>query len=197
VLSEVYSQRKKEWYAPYLKRFRPLASPFLELGAGHGLLLELAKSQGLTVFGVEYEADRVSLCQSKGLDVVQHDLANRLPYDDDTFANIYCGQVIEHVPPSTQAMLVAEAYRVLRPGGQFQICSPCRHHEASRRQRGHDFLLTPRELQELLRYAGFRDIQSIDFPQNFDDLPPDVVADIWRRYRPEILSETASALCLK
>jgi SAM-dependent methyltransferase len=197
VSSEVYSQRKKEWYAPYLDRFRPLASPFLELGAGHGLLLELARARGLSVAGVEYEADRVALCRSKGLDVIQHDLAYPLPYPNDTFANVYCGQVIEHVPPATQRMLVKEAFRVLLPGGQFEICSPCRHHEESRKQRGHDYLLTPSELRALLHEAGFTRVESIDFPQKFPDLPEEVVRDIWRRYRPEILSETASALCVK
>jgi len=197
VSNEVYQQRKKEWYTPYLERFKPLSSPFLELGAGHGLLLELAVSRGLDVRGVEYESSRVELCQSKGLNVIQHDLAHPLPYADGTFANIYCGQVIEHVPPAVQRMLVSEAYRVLQVGGQFQICSPCRHVDEARKQPGHDYLLTPRELRQLLEAAGFREVRSLDHPQKVPDLPPEVVMDIWRRYRPDLLSESASAMCIK
>lgn len=194
---DVYQQRKKEWYAPYLDRFNPLASPFLELGAGFGLLLELANDRGLDVSGVEYEEARVEICRAKGLNVLQHDLANPLPYRDAFFANIYCGQVIEHVPPAAQRVLVREAYRVLQPGGQFQLCSPCRHDDNARKQPGHDYLLTPNELHQLLSDAGFRNIRSLDHPQRVPELPPEVLMDIWRRYRPELLSESASAMCVK
>jgi SAM-dependent methyltransferase len=195
--ASVYAERLPEFYAPYLARFRPLEGPFLELGAGYGLLLRLAKSRGLEVFGVEFSEERVAACQSHGLDVQQHDLADPLPLEDESFATIYCGQVIEHCPPATQRMLVREAYRVLKPSGQFQICSPCRHFEAARLQDGHDYLLTPTELQALLRDAGFSDIKPLDYPQHVPEIPPEELQFIWEAYHPDLLSLSASALCTK
>ncbi|GEP61974.1 class I SAM-dependent methyltransferase [Reyranella soli] len=194
---EIYRQRTPDWYAPYLARFNPLEGPFLELGAGHGLLLELVRSRGIEGHGVEYVKSRVDLCVSKGLNVRQHDLANRLPYEDERFSCIYCGQVIEHCPAPTQRMIVQEAFRVLKAGGQLFITSPCRHHEESRLQKDHEHLLTPTELKALIEEAGFSRITPTNRPQNIPEIPPDVVKDIWARYQPDILSETANAFCIK
>jgi hypothetical protein len=111
---------------------------------------------------------------------------------------IYCGQVIEHMPPDAQDVLMREALRVLRPGGVFQVCSPCRHDEAARLQEGHISLLTPSELRVKLEAAGFTYVnQEHNYPQRVPEIPPDVFEEIWRRYRPDLLSESANAICIK
>ncbi len=196
-MSAVYEAREPSYYEPYLARFDPLSGPFLELGAGYGLLLELLRERGIEAKGVEFMPERVRLCESKGLDVLEHDLADRLPFDDGTFACVYSGQVIEHCPPKTQRMMLYEAFRVLRPGGQLQVCSPCRNHEASRLQPGHDYLLTPSELNALLAEAGFEEIKPYNRPQNMAGVPKAVQDDLWKRYRPDLLSISASAICRK
>jgi SAM-dependent methyltransferase len=195
---EVYLARKPEFYASYLDRFERLDPPLLELGAGHGLFLTLAAQRGIEACGVEILKDRVEICKEKGLDVLEHDLGQPLPYADASFGMIYCGQVIEHMVPDAQRVMLREAFRVLRPGGQFQLRSPCRHHEPSRLMPGHDHLLTPSELRAMLQEAGFDDIRmDLNYPQDVPEIPKKVLADIWRRYSPDLLSQTASALCFK
>ena len=81
-------------------------------------------------------------CRARGLDVRRHDLAQPLPFPDITFGMVYSGQVIEHVPEPVKLTLFREALRVLRPGGQFQVRSPCRHYDLAR-QPGHDHLTHP------------------------------------------------------
>lgn len=195
---EIYANRKPEWYAPYLDRLRDARPPLLELGAGHGLLLELARSRGIPACGVELFPDRVAICRAKGLDVTQHDLREPLSFPDSAFGMVYSGQVIEHVPPDGQRMMLREAFRVLRPGGKFLINSPNRNHEASRLQRDHDYLLTIAELVVLLRAAGFSNIDlSPNFPQSVPEIPTAELKKIWGQYMPDLIAETASALCTK
>jgi SAM-dependent methyltransferase len=195
---QVYLQRKPEFYASYLDRFERLDPPMLELGAGHGLFLTLAAQRGIEARGVEILKNRVQICREKGLDVVEHDLGQPLPYADASFGMIYCGQVIEHMEPDSQLVMLREAFRVLRPGGQFQLRSPCRHYEPSRLQPGHDHLLTPSELRAILEEVGFDEVSlDLNYPQQIPEIPDKVVAKIWSRYQPDLLSQTASAFCIK
>lgn len=196
--ASVYENRLPSYYEPYLRRFRPLSPPLLELGSGFGLLLELATSMSIECYGLEFDANRVTLCKAKGLNVQQRDLGEAFPFENNTFGAIYCGQVIEHMNPIAQKVMLREAFRVLRPGGQFQLCSPCRHNESARLQKGHDYLLTPSELNAMLGQAGFAEIDlSINFPQNIPEIPPEELKRIWKLYQPDLLSATANAMCRK
>jgi len=193
----IYETRQPSFYKSYLERFNPVQAPLLELGSGFGLLLDLATERGIKATGIELSEERVEASQARGLDVHHHNLAEPLPFPDESFGMIYCGQVIEHVPEPVKLNMFREALRVLRPGGQFQVCSPCRHWERARQDRGHDYLITPSELHALLRETGWQDIVSLDYPQPVPELPKEVLADLWARYRPDLLSQSASAMCTK
>jgi len=52
------------------------------------------------------------------------DVARRLPFADGTFAYIFGEHVIEHLPDHTADRLLAEAHRVLRPGGVLRLTTP-------------------------------------------------------------------------
>ncbi len=193
----IYDERSGAWYASYLDRFESEQPPLLELGSGLGLLLDLAAERGIEATGIERDKERVEACLARGLDVRRQDLGEPWPFPDDSFGMIYSGQVIEHVPEPVKLNMFRESLRVLRPGGQFQICSPCRHYERARLDRGHYFLLTPSELHVLLREAEWQDIVSLDYPQDVPEIPKDVFADLWARYRPDLLSQSASCMCTK
>ena len=54
-----------------------------------------------------------------------HDLRNGLPFATSSVDRIYLGQIIEHLNPVYEApQLLAECYRVLRPGGILRIATP-------------------------------------------------------------------------
>lgn len=98
-----------------------------------------------------------------GCDVVQSDLnkvdvlceATNLAFDTNTFDTVFCSQVMEHV--YEHAQLLAEANRVLQPGGTIILTVPfCWElHEEP-----YDFFrFTKHALQNLFTEAGFTNIQ--------------------------------------
>ncbi len=102
----------------------------LELGSAGGWLLKHAAERGWQAQGVELSRDMVERARALGLDVFQGDLlAARLPADG--FDLVYMGDVLEHVP-DCRAVL-AEAARVLRPGGHLFLRGPVTTHSLARR----------------------------------------------------------------
>lgn len=197
---QMYFERKPSFYAPYLKYFesKGAVGPLLDMGTGHGHLMQLAIERGIESYGLEYSSSRVEICLNKGLDVLQHDLCTPLPYADSTFGMAYCGQVMEHLPPDCQQMIINEALRVLKPGGVFQIQSPNRNWDKTRMTEGHDYLLTIQELKELLLDAGFVKVDvSINYPQKVPEIPKPALLLIWYLFRPDLLAYTANAICFK
>jgi len=100
----------------------------LDIGSGPGLLAgELAAAVGPTgrVCGVDVSADMLALAQARALRTGSAPVeyltagAQRLPYPDDTFDLAVSTQVMEYVPDVAAAL--AEAYRVLRPGGRLLL----------------------------------------------------------------------------
>lgn len=195
----LYLARKPSYYAPYLDAFKRKGAEgrLLDMGTGHGQVLQLAAERGISASGVEYNKKRVKICMEKGLHVIAHDLIDPLPFPDGSFGMVYCGQVIEHVDPPRQNMICKEAFRVLRPGGIFQVRSPNWHLKAARKP-GHEHLLTINELKKLLVRQGFRNIDlSINHPQAVPLVPRCIIAFIWRIHLIDRLSATANAICEK
>jgi SAM-dependent methyltransferase len=104
--------------------------PLLDLGCGSGSFLASVGGSGRPLVGVDI-AMRWLIVARKRLD--EEGLAHvplvcgcseRLPFDDGTFGSIVAGDVIEHV--ADQPATLAEAYRVLQPGGRLFLASPNR-----------------------------------------------------------------------
>ena len=55
---------------------------------------------------------------------VKHDLADALPYPDDSIAKIQAQDVLEHLPFDKVSFVLDEIYRVLKPGGTFRLSVP-------------------------------------------------------------------------
>ncbi len=102
----------------------------LEVGAAGGWLLKHAIERGWRAQGVELSSAMVRRARSLGLEVFEGDLAAaRLPAD--AFDLVYMGDVLEHVP-DCRAVL-AEAVRVLRPGGHLYLRGPTTTNSLARR----------------------------------------------------------------
>lgn len=125
-----------------------LTGRLLDLGCGGKPWAGLLPSAVTRHVGVDFAPARQHIRET--LDVAAD--VEVLPFRDAAFDAILCTQVIEHVPHP--ARLVAEAARVLRPGGVLLLTAPqtwCLHQEP------HDyFRYTRHGLAVLAREAGFR-----------------------------------------
>jgi SAM-dependent methyltransferase len=93
----------------------------LEVGCAGGWLLKHARERGWQPRGVEISDAGVTHARGLGLDVFHGDLLSAgLPAA--TFDVVYMGDVLEHVP-DCRAVL-AEARRVLVPGGRLHLRGP-------------------------------------------------------------------------
>jgi SAM-dependent methyltransferase len=105
-LRELYQQ----WYTEIRARLPPRSlGRWIELGSGPGFARDVIPELELS-------------------DIVRadwHDLevdAEALPFDDDSVGALVLFDVLHHLP--RPARLLAEAVRVLRPGGRLVLCEP-------------------------------------------------------------------------
>jgi ubiquinone/menaquinone biosynthesis C-methylase UbiE len=76
---------------------------------------------GIEVKGVDVSEVAVGKARENGMDAVRVDVGNeRLPFGDDSFDGIFCGEVIEHVFDTDG--LLEELRRVLRPTTPDRLC---------------------------------------------------------------------------
>lgn len=101
----------------------------LEIGCGDGYGTAILAEQAARVTAVDVEAETVAHAAAQypdaGIDFRTYD-GERLPFDAGSFDAVVAFQVIEHV--EDDAGFVAEAHRVLRPGGVLLVTTPNRAH---------------------------------------------------------------------
>jgi SAM-dependent methyltransferase len=162
---EHYGDRDWRFYGPVLSYAftYSLPGPILDLGAGHGLLVECARRWGLDCVGVEGSAEAIALGATRGVDLTQCALSSPLPFADEHFRTVFMNQVIEHLEPPVAHNSLNEAWRVLRPGGMIYVASPSRFNARMRLEDPtHINLLAPGELHAMLRDARFVDLRPFD-----------------------------------
>ncbi len=119
----------------------------LDLGCGLQEHRQLATGRYL---GLEVDRVRYAACPPQvwgsGL---------QLPFGEGAFGTVLCAQVLEHVPEPGQ--LMAEASRVLRPGGHLVLTAP---HIWGIHEEPHDyFRFTGFGLAHLARRAGLEPVE--------------------------------------
>lgn len=121
------------------RRFRHAAIPradacLLDIGCGNGDFLAEAAAVGWQVSGIDTDPMAVQAVQARGLPAALGSLpATQLPSAAYDFVTL--SHVIEHVPDPKAA--VAEAYRLLKPGGKLWMATPNIEGAAHRRYREH------------------------------------------------------------
>lgn len=93
----------------------------LDAGCGRGEVLLACARAGAEVAGIDYaqaavEITRETLSEVPEADVRQGEIA-RLPWPDASFDRVLSGDVVEHLDRAAAQAMLAEAHRVLRPGG--------------------------------------------------------------------------------
>jgi 2-polyprenyl-3-methyl-5-hydroxy-6-metoxy-1,4-benzoquinol methylase len=194
-----YSGRTWRWYEPYLLRFSNKPTRILDLGCGLGLFLECCREHGIEAVGMELSGPAIHVLEEKKLDFIQHDLGTPFQcFEDESFDAVLSFQVIEHLREAAQRNMLKESYRVLRPGGQLQVDSPCRYYREAQLQATHIGLLAPKELRAMAESAGFRHIDmSYNYRQTLSDLPDKLVEALWEIFHPDIFAQTAAIMAQK
>jgi len=92
----------------------------LDIGCGTGANLEMLSRFG-TSEGVDVSDDALDFCRGKGL-IVQEGLAEKLPFEDESFDITTALDVVEHLDDDIDGL--KEMYRVTKPGGYSLIFVP-------------------------------------------------------------------------
>jgi len=100
-----------------------LGRDILEVGPGPGLTTNLLRQRFGQVTAIEIDpllaASLKTRFSSTNVVVVEGD-ATQMPFADGSFSGVVSFTMLHHVPsPALQQGLLAEVYRVLKPGGTF------------------------------------------------------------------------------
>jgi SAM-dependent methyltransferase len=152
------------------------SSSVLEIGCGSGVYaLHIAKTIGCTITGLDINAFGVQnanqLASRRGLPQAHFevcDVSKPLPFADQTFDAVFSNDVLCHIPG--RPALLAEMYRVLKPGGRRMLFSDAliiggivsQDEIATRSSIGYYLFSPPGENERLILQAGFTDLNVSD-----------------------------------
>ena len=137
-----------------------------DLGAGEGTVSQLFAQRAAKVIAVdnsekmvEFGSDLARKHHLRNLEYRLGDLES-LPIEDDSVDLALFSQSLHHAQHPGQA--VAEAWRILKPGGRIAILDLVRHHFEQAREMYADLWLgfTEAELQQFLRQSRFTHVHS-------------------------------------
>ncbi|MBU6415523.1 methyltransferase domain-containing protein, partial [Patescibacteria group bacterium] len=131
---------------------------FLDIGAGEGYLLSLARDGGFQVFGIEPNEDLIQLSRHRygEMEIAHGGAEQMLPRLSKKFDTAVMADVLEHI--EDDAMTLKKLFNVIKPGGRLIIVVPaypflfCHSDKAE----GHFRRYTRRELKKLVEQSGFR-----------------------------------------
>lgn len=100
-----------------------LSGTVLDLGCADGILSERIKRiTNSELVGIDNYPDLYKHAVEKGIKVIDTDINQRLPFDDNTFDLVFAGEIIEHVLSPDEFLL--EVKRVLKKDGVLVITTP-------------------------------------------------------------------------
>ena len=151
----------------------------LEIGPGQGTLAQLALAQGWRYRGIDASAVLAETLRARNLDIVEA-WVPPIPAEDAACDVLYADQVLEHMAGIDAARaLVAEAYRVVRPGGLFYVVVPDYLKEKTffwDVDYTHNFITTERRVRQLLYDGGFEILDVVRQIGAATGLPRDLLA---------------------
>lgn len=168
--SDGWRELLRELILPYALGGARLGDDVLEVGPGPGMTTDLLRARVSRLTTVELDADLAGALAARlagtNVEVVRAD-ATSLPFDGGRFSGVVSLTMLHHVPTTRlQDRLLAEAVRVLRPGGTFVAADSVAGPELAALHAGDVYNpVDPATIEGRLRLAGFDDIavRSNDF----------------------------------
>jgi ubiquinone/menaquinone biosynthesis C-methylase UbiE/biotin operon repressor len=147
-----------------LKLMPPLV--IADLGAGEGSLAQLMAQRAEHVIAIDNSEKMVEfgsgLARTHGITNLEYRLGDieQVPIRSETVDLAFLSQALHHARHPERA--IAEAWRILKPGGQLAILDLNRHHFEEARELYADLWLgfTALEIEQYLKTAGFRNTET-------------------------------------
>jgi SAM-dependent methyltransferase len=120
-------KRRLTVYLPFLRPIREFYPEIgaLDLGCGRCEWLELLNEHGFQAKGVDTDAGMLAACPDQRLDVEQQEAITYLLTLTEHSLSVVSGfHIAEHLPFQQLRIMVAEALRVLQPGGLLILETP-------------------------------------------------------------------------
>lgn len=147
-----------------LKLMPPLV--IADLGAGEGTISQLMAQRARKVIAIDNSEKMVEfgaeLARKHGIANLEYRLGDLedVPIRSGTVDLAFLSQALHHAPHPEKA--IAEAWRILKPGGRIEILDLNRHHFEEAREMYADLWLgfTELEIEKFLKGAGFRNVET-------------------------------------
>jgi SAM-dependent methyltransferase len=172
----------------YLPFIEPLSEFYrgqsaVDLGCGRGEWLELMEASGFKPHGVDLDAGMLQSCRELGLSVEQRDAVTFIAsLESESQVVVSAFHFVEHISFSDLRIVVAEAFRVLVPGGLLIMETPNPENVMVATQNfyidpTHERPIPPQLLSFIPEYYGFERIKIVRL-QEPDTLPGNVALGI-------------------
>jgi 2-polyprenyl-3-methyl-5-hydroxy-6-metoxy-1,4-benzoquinol methylase len=100
-----------------------VGSKILDIGCGSGLFGEILAKKGYKVYGIDVLPCKDECLRKGYIDVKESiDVNYGIPYNDEFFDLVFCGEIIEHIWDTT--FFLCEVNRVLLNDGYILLTTP-------------------------------------------------------------------------
>jgi SAM-dependent methyltransferase len=201
---DYFSYQAGKGVANFLQFARPLqAEDFvLDYGCGPGFLIEYLITQNARIIGIDTSQDALDFVNRKFQGLENWLGALRVPsppapFSDASFDVVICIELLEHLLDSVLSAVVAEIYRLLKPGGfalfstpndedltQNQVLCPFCQTEFHKVQHVRSF--SAESMRQLLESHGLRVVFCQDV--NLVEFQKDIIFPGWRDWSFRVLS---------